>query len=450
MNKNYLLKTSFLFALLFSIAVSSFSQGKKLSMREKIKIKKKLTEGRNLVYANDYRNALFLFREVLSIDGANAMANFRAAECHLNLGRPKLGKKYSEKALGIDSNVTDEVYFVLAESHHRMASLVEAKKYYTLFQSKSSRSTNEDFETSLRITQCDYAQKMMGNPVDVEIENMGNEINTFNPEYSASISADGKILVFTSRRVDTKGGEVDQMSDQLYFEDVYISLWNDTTKEWTDSKPVDGAINTETHDAVLSISPDGKSLFVYRNEDGETKSGDIYVARKGKGNKFGSAKPVDEGRNVNSSYFESSASVTADGNTIYFVSDRKGSKGLADIYMSRREGKEWSKAINLGDSINTESDEKCVFIHPNGQLLFFTSEGHNSLGSYDIFVSKKINGKWSKAQNLGYPINTVQEEKTISVTADGNTAYVSAAYKDSKGGSDIYKIDLTKLNLLNK
>ena len=159
---------------------------------------------------------------------------------------------------------------------------------------------------------------------------------------------------------------------------------------------------------------------------------------------------MDEGRNVNSSYFESSASVTDDGNTIYFVSDRKGSKGMADIYMSRKEGKEWGKAINLGDSINTSSDEKCVFIHPNGKLLFFTSEGHDSMGSYDIFVSKKVNGKWSKAQNMGYPINTVKEEKTISVTRDGKTGYISASYKDSKGGSDIYKIDLTNLNLLAK
>lgn len=450
MIKNYMLKTSLLFLVTLTITTVSFSQGKKLSVSQKIKIKKKLNQGRNLVYANDYRNALFLMREVLSIDGENAIANFRTAQCHLNLGKPKLGLKYGDKAMRIDSNVNDELFYVLGESHHRLGNLDKAKQYYSIFQSKSSKATNEDYETANRISQCDYAKKMMENPIDVTITNMGNEINTFNPEYSASISGDGKILVFTSRRIDSEGGDVDEMSDQLYFEDIYISMWNDTNEEWSQSKPVNGNVNTETHDAVLSISPDGKSLFVYRNELGETKSGDIYVARKGKENKFGSARPVDKGRHVNSSYFESSASVTEDGNTIYFVSDRKGGKGLADIYMSRKEGKEWGKAINLGDSINTSSDEKCVFIHPNGKLLFFTSEGHNSMGSYDIFVSRKVNGKWTKAKNLGYPINSVKEEKTISITSDGNTAYVSATYKDSKGGSDIYKVDLTKLNLLNK
>jgi tetratricopeptide (TPR) repeat protein len=450
MIKNYILKTSLLFFIIFSFSAVSFSQEKKLSMGQKIKIKKKLNQGKIMIYGGDYRNALFLVREVLSIDNSNATANFRASQCHLNLGKPGLGKKYAEKALKLDSNVNDEVFFVLGESYHRLGNLSEAKKFYTIFQSKSSKSTNEDYETENRLMQCDFAKKMMENPVKVSVENMGNEINTFNPEYSASISGDGKVLVFTSRRVDSEGGDVDEMSDQLYFEDIYISIWNDTTEEWSDSKPIQGNVNTETHDAVLSISSDGKSLYVYRNELGETKSGDIYVARKGKENKFGSAKPVDEGRNVNSSYFESSASVTEDGNTIYFVSDRKGSKGMADIYMSRKEGEKWGKAINLGDSINTSSDEKCVFIHPNGKLLFFTSEGHNSMGSYDIFISKKVNGRWSKAQNLGYPINSVKEEKTISVTRDGKTAYVSASYKDSKGGSDIYKIDLTNLNLLAK
>ena len=450
MIKKYLLKTSLLLFVTFSCTAVSFSQEKKLSMGQKIKIKKKLNKGKIMIYGGDYRNALFLMREVLSIDNSNATANFRASQCHLNLGKPSLGKKYAEKALELDSNVNDEVYFVMGESHHRLGKLEEAKKYYSIFQSKSTNATNEDYETANRLKQCEIAKEMMENPVDVTIEKMGNEINTFNPEYSASISGNGKVLVFTSRRVDSEGGEVDEMSDQLYFEDIYISMWNDTTEEWSKSRPVEGSVNTETHDAVLSISPDGKSLYVYRNEIGETKSGDIYISRKGKENKFGSAKPLDKGRNVNSSYFESSASVTEDGNTIYFVSDRNGGKGLADIYMSRKEGKEWGKAINLGDSINTTSDEKCVFIHPDGKLLYFTSEGHNSMGSYDIFVSRKINGRWSKAENLGYPINTVKEEETISITKDGKTAYVSASYKDSKGGSDIYKVDLSNLNLLAK
>lgn len=442
--------TSLLAVLFLTLGSSAFAQGGELSIGQKVKIKKQLNEGRNLVYAQDYRGAYTIFKKILSIDSENAEANFRSGQCLAAMGKPKLGKKYSLKALSIDSVVNDEVYFVLGESYHRLGELENAKKYYNVFKSKTKSKTWEDYEVDRLIAQCDYAKLMMENPVDVTITNMGSSINTFNPEYSASISANGKVLVFTSRRADTKGGQVDEQSDNLYFEDIYISLWNDTTKEWSKSKPVEGSINTERHDAVLSISPDGRSIYVYKNVLGETKSGDIYSARAGKENKFGTPKPIDEGRNVNSSYFEGSASVTGDEQVIYFVSDRPGGNGQADIYTAKRQGKKWSKPVNVGDSINSDGDEKGVFIHPNGQIMFFVSNGHNSLGSYDIFVSRRVDGNWTKAENLGYPINTVGEERTFSITADGTTAYISAEYDNSKGGSDIYLIDLTKLEILKK
>ena len=444
-------KISFFLALstVFTILSpsSTYSQ-QKLGLFKRIKIKKLLNEGKIMVYENNYRGALSEFRKVLSLDSSNATANFRVGQCHLNLDKPRLGKKYSLRAIRLDSNVNKDAYFVLAESFHRLGKLDEAKKNYQYFKNNSSKRTNQDYETDRLIAQCDYAKKMMQNPIDVKIKNMGRNINTFNPEYSPSISANGKVLVFTSRRADSKGGQIDEMSDNMYFEDIYISVYNDTTEEWSRSEPVDGSVNTESHDAVLSISPDGSSIYVYRNELGETKSGDIYVARKTESNKFGKAKSVDEGRNVNSSYFESSGCVTKDGNTIYFVSDRPGGKGQADIYMARRNGKEWSKPINLGDSINTSGDELSVFIHPSGQYIFFASNGHSSLGSYDIFASKKVDGKWSKAINMGYPINTVGAEKTISVTEDLKTAYVSSTYKGSYGSTDIFRIDISKLEVL--
>lgn len=447
MIKKISLFLAFSLALLVVLPSHSYSQ-QKLGFFKRLKVKKILNEGKILVYETNYRAALSEFRKVLSLDSSNATANFRVGQCHLNLDKPRLGKRYALRAIRLDSGVNKDAYFVLAESYHRLGQLEDAKKNYQYFKENSSKRTNEDYETDRMIAQCDYAKKMMENPVDVKVENMGRNINTFNPEYSPSISADGNVLVFTSRRADSKGGLIDVMSDNMYFEDIYISYWNDTLEEWSRSEPVEGNLNTETHDAVLSISPDGSSIYVYRNELGETKSGDIYVARKTESNKFGKARTVDEGRNVNSSYFESSGCVTEDGNTIYFVSDRPGGNGQADIYMARRNGKEWSKPINLGDSINTSGDEVSVFIHPSGQYLFFASNGHNSIGSYDIFFSKKVDGKWSKAENLGYPINTVGAEKTISVTKDLKTAYVSSTYKGSYGSTDIFKIDISNLTLL--
>lgn len=435
-----------IFTILALVVITSivskplFSQ-QKTSLFQKIKIKKLLNEGKNLVYENDYRKALNVFRTVLSYDSSNATANFRVAECHLNLDKPRLGKKYALRAISLDPGTNTDVYYVLGESYHRLGELDLATEFYQKFQDKSSKNTNEDYETAIRINQCKFAKASIENPVNATAENMGRRINSFNPEYAGSISANGKTLVFTSRRADTKGGQVDEIADNMYYEDIYISLWNDSTQEWSQSNPIPGSINTPVHDAVLSISPDGNSIYVYKSENG----GDIFVSKKREDGTFGSASSIDNGRNVNSSYFESSASVTEDENFIYFVSDRPGGNGQADIYTARKIGNEWTKPINLGDSINSDGDENSVFIHPDGDILFFTSTGHDGMGSYDIFYSKKENGKWSKAKNLGFPVNTVGAEKTISVTRDLKTAYVSSTYKGSYGSTDIFKIDLSQI-----
>ncbi|MGB1040293.1 MAG: hypothetical protein ACPGVD_05430 [Flavobacteriales bacterium] len=414
-----------------------------------MKVKKILNEGKRMTYENDYRNALNEFRTVLSIDSANATANFRVAQCHFNLGKPRLGKRYALKALSLDTEVNKDVHYVLAGSYHQLGDLSNAKKHYKIFKSKAKKKTNEDYDTEKLIEQCIKAEKLIKNPVNAKIENLGRNINSFNPEYSVSISADGKTMVFTSRRADTKGGLVDTESDNLYFEDIYISHWIDSLNEWSKSEPVKGEVNTPGHDAVMSLSPNGESMYVFHST--RLKSGDIFVSTKKQdslGNEsFGEIVTADKGRNINSTYFESSASVSRDGNTMYFVSDRPGGKGQADIYRCERTSNGWSKPVNLGDSINSESDEISVFIHPSGQYLFFSSNNLNSIGSYDIFVSKKVGGVWSGAVNLGYPINTVRAEKTISVTRDLKSAYISANYKGSYGSTDIYHIDISNLDI---
>ena len=449
MNKSLLIRIIILI-LVISFFNSSFSQPTNLSFKQKTKIKIKLNKGNKRIFENNYREALNIFREVLSIDGDNPKANYKVGECQYYLGKYKNAMKYIQKGYKLDKEVNDEIHYLLGATFHRLAKVDSAKKHYLTFDKKASNKTKEMYNLENLIKQCDFAKKLMSNPLKVTVENMGRKINTLSPEYSASITEDGKTIVFTSRRADTKGGLTDLESDNLYYEDIYISHFNDTTMEWSNAKPIEGKANTEFHDAVLNISPDGSYILVYKNDPSETKSGDIYISKKNEETKkFGTPKPIDKGRNVNSSYFESSASTTSDGNTIFFVSDRTKGMGAADIYYATKIGaNRWSEPVNLGDSINTELDEKCVFIHPNGKILFFTSQGHENMGGYDIFVSYRTNGIWSKAKNLGFPINTVKEEKTFSITKDGKTAYISAEYEDSKGNSDIYKVDLSNLNIL--
>jgi hypothetical protein len=187
-------------------------------------------------------------------------------------------------------------------------------------------------------------------------------------------------------------------------------------------------------------------MYVYRNN--ASSAGDIFISSY--------SRSEDEWRSperlpkpINTSYFESSVSITADGNTIYFISERPEGLGQGDIYVATKTSSGWSKPKNLGGVINTELDEKFVFIHPNGKTLYFASDGHQGMGSYDIFRSEFVNGQWGIPVNLGYPINTVNEESTFSLTSDNQSMFIAAEYDDSLGERDIYRIDLSAYKALS-
>jgi hypothetical protein len=303
---------------------------------------------------------------------------------------------------------------------------------------------------------------MMANPVNVKMTSAGDGINTEeHHEYHPSITADGRIMVFTSRRPDTEGGKRWE-GDNDFYEDIYISYWSDSIGGWAPAVPIPGKINSVGHDASLSISPDGRQLFVFKNKN----AGDIFVS-KTRMNKNatdaiadGSAdaarlmslnrwsKAYSLGANVNSGYWDSNASISSDKRIIYFASERPRGKGNGDIWMARKlSTNKWDGAVNLKE-INTIEDEKGVFVAADRKTIFFSSKGHRNMGGYDIFRSvRQEDGTWSEPENLGYPINTPNDEVDFSLTADGNTAYYST--KGSENGKyDIIRIDLSNYNLL--
>lgn len=395
---------------------------------------------------NNMRGAMLIYREVLQSDPNNAAALYGTSECYYNLKKYKLALEYLNKALEKEPSISSESDFFRGQIYHRTAKLDEAVAAFDTFLEKEKPSTYEyELATQYRL-QCLYARDMMKKPVDVSIENMGNLINSRYDEYTPSISADGNTIVFTARRNDTKGGRMDEEGDYKYFEDIYYSNYDETTKEWSQSIAVEGELNTETYDAVLSIFPSGNGMYVYKNTVSST--GDIYFSEYRPGTKEWSAAQKMP-RPINTSYFEGSISMTADGTTVYFVSERPEGEGQGDIYVATKKGESWTSPKNLGAVVNTDLDEKFVFIHPNGKTLFFASNGHQTMGSYDIFKTEYVNGEWSVPINLGYPINTVNEESTFSLTKDNKTLMIAAEYEDSFGERDIYKIDVSKYELLS-
>ncbi len=449
MSKKYFLPLIIFFNI-FSIAVSGQDDVKKTG---KIEYKYKMQDARHQFLTNgNIRESLNIYRELLKDYTNDAMVNYRIGECHYQLDNFDLAVEYFQNAKRINDQVDKELYFSLAQAYHRNNQLDESLEAYNKYNTVASKKDRKYHQIPSRISQIDYAKKMIASPVKAKIENLGSNINSRGGDYAPSISADGKTMILTSRRSDTKGGEVDKAGDYKYFEDIYIAEWDSIENIWGKAKPIEGNLNTEGHDASLSISPDGTSIYIYRN-DGLAFIGDIFVSKKTlSSGAWGLPKALE--KPINTSYFESSASLSADGNKLYFVSEREGKKsgaqGKGDIYVSERISKTtWGEPKNLGSIINTPDDEISVFIHPDGKTLFFSSKGHLSIGGLDIFMSKlQDNGSWSKPENLGYPINTIDDDLHFILSTDGKTAYYSSVVSGGLGERDIYKIDLSEYPIL--
>lgn len=396
---------------------------------------------------NNVRGALTIYREILETEPNNSNALFGVSECHYNLKRYKLALEYLDKAVAVDPKVSSQSNLYYGQIHHRTGQLDEAIVYYKKYQATVRPGGYDHKMAQKYIDECAYAKEMMQKPADVTITNLGEEINSRYDDYTPSISADGKKLIFTARRIDTKGGQMDTQGDYRYFEDIYSANWNEKEQKWERAFAVEGGLNTETHDAVLSIFPDGSGMYVYKNT--VTTTGDIYYSLFNKSDDTWNTA-VKMPRPINTTYFESSISITADGQTVYFISERPEGNGQGDIYVANKVGSGWSNPKNLGTVINTEYDEKFVFIHPNGRTLYFATDGHLTMGSYDIFKTEMINGVWSKPINLGYPINTVNEESTFSLTSDNKILMIAAEYEDSFGERDIYAIDVSRYPLISQ
>jgi tetratricopeptide (TPR) repeat protein len=447
-----------LLILMCSIGFANAQVDTTKNLIDKAKIQYKLSEGKTKFYSNNFRGALNIFREILVVDENNALAHYGVAECQYALKNFKAALSHLEDAVKIDANVDKEVLYTHGKILHRQGKVEEAKEKFVAFRAtiEDNKKKLEDYDIDLIIAHCDYAIANKEDNPDVVITNLGSAVNSGYPEFAPCISLDGNTLVFTSRRNDTKGGGLDNNFDHLYYSDVYQCTWNDEDQEWNKAEPIPGKINTDYHDGALSFMPDG-NLLLYRNIYGVTRSGDIYFSKKSSSSgKWGNPKEMlakeKMHKKLNSTYFESSASMTADGEYLYFVSERPGGEGQADIYYMKKNGRDWTDPVNIGNLINTSSDEKCVFIHPDGNVLFFSSNGHkDGYGSYDLYYSvKDASGNWSEPVNMGAPINTVREEKTIAVSKDGKYAYVGAYYSiKSRGDADIFKIDISALGIFD-
>ncbi|MDB5279966.1 MAG: OmpA/MotB domain protein [Ferruginibacter sp.] len=257
-------------------------------------------------------------------------------------------------------------------------------------------------------------------------KNLGDSVNSDALEYYPSLTIDGKKLIFTRRL----------SGDEDFYESDF------TNGKWSKAKPLGGKVNTNLNEGAQNISQDGEwIIFTGCNYPEGQGSCDLYISFK---TKNGWSEAENIGPVVNTDFWESSPSLSPDKRDLYFSSNQSGTYGGKDIWVTHRSNAgKWSRPENLGPTINTKGDESCSFMYADNQTLFFNSNGHPGYGQTDLFFSKKItDSTWSEPENLGYPINTIDEEGSLVVAADGKTAYYASDGSDTRGGLDLYSFQL--------
>ncbi|HMH20434.1 MAG TPA: OmpA family protein [Puia sp.] len=389
------------------------------------------TKAMELAQAENFKDAIKALQDAVQIDNKYEEAYLSLAGMFGQLKNYPAAIENYEKARAIDSNYFVDYnlpYSIDLAGNGEFAKAFDAvNKFLTVPNlNETSRKAGVYRRECFRFA-LDYAQAMKGSDYKFEPQNMGDSVNGEFPEYYPTITIDGNKLIFT-RQVNN------------YNEDFYESTRVDG--HWSKAKSLPGNINTTRNEGAQNISQDGQWLiYTGCNFPDGLGSCDLYISFL---TPDGWSTPENLGESVNTEFWESAPSLSPDKRDLYFSSNRTGGYGGSDIYVSHRmPNGHWGEAENLGPVINTIGDEGTPFIHADNQSLYFTSSGHRGYGGNDLFVSRKgPKGAWSKPQNLGYPINTIENEGSLVVAADGKTAYYSSDRSDTRGALDIYTFEL--------
>jgi tetratricopeptide (TPR) repeat protein len=453
--KNFTIVCFLLFAF-HLVGYSSTPPDSTLTLFEKAEIKLLISDGRNYFGEDNYRSALVKFREALNVNKHSADANYWIAECHLGLHNYDVALKYALTARDLDPEVNDELNYVLGVSYHKLGQFDNALSAYKQAYQTLSKSRKRDLRLDTKIAECERGLIDSKKPADIKMKPLGPEINSRHDDYGAVLSSDGQSIYFSSRKAQNTGGGFSS-GDNKYFSDIFIANWDSKTNQWMEANNLDDRIkslNSEGFDDIAFLSSDGKTLYLSVNTEGilntktNTQSTDIFYSELDKNNFWSPPKPMD--RTVNSIGFEASPTFTKDGKTMYFISERMGGFGRADIWTSTFENGKWLKPTNLGGTINTPFQETTVFVSEDGNYLFFSSDGHDGYGGYDVYVSKKTGDSWSAPVNLGFPINGVSDETHFVYYPAHKKGYYSKLSTKENGGlgyRDIFEIDLSNFEV---
>ena len=439
-----LLQASFAVALTASVAAPAQAQ----STRKDLKTGNKFFEQEN------YRAAIPYYEKVLAKDPNNAKALFNAGISYMSFDKEK-ASDYIYKAQKLKPKVSKDVDYWLGRVDHLNYNFDEAIAHYAAYNATLKNNDQRKEELSQLIAHSKNAKVQFNSPKDIFVKNLGPTINTQYSEHSPVISSDDKLLIFTSRGDNVTGanGKVSDAknksiaADGEYYEDIFEATRIDD-ENWQKPRSLSGVLNGKGHDASVQLFDNDSKMLMYRNDN----NGDLFVTDKSGGD-WTAPKPLDG--NINSKAFESDAFITADGLTLYFSTGKFSEDGTLDLYTATRSaiGSDWGAARSLGSNINTKYDDDSPYLSKDGKTLYFSSRGHNTMGGYDIFKSDydEAGRKWGPAQNMGYPVNTPDDDSYYRLSPDGSYAYLSSYRIGGYGEKDIYTINYIKnANIIGK
>ena len=420
--------------VLFFFFISSFLFAQSISSNDQ---KKVFGQAEAYLKKENYKNALPLFMTLDTLFPDHAQINYKIGLCIFNLTENKLSsipyfekaaKSVSEKYKGESLDELNAPFitnFYLGKAYHynyEFYKAIEAFQIFKLYVDPSNTNLIKELDRCIEIS--NNALEIMLTPVNVKIVNLGDNINSVLDEYSPLICNEESSILFTSGKVNSEG-------ENQFSGDIYIS---EKTNTWQKAHSLSENINTPFHESTAGISFDCQTMFIYKSKG---KNGTLYKSEL-IGNTWSVPQIIDfnQKEDDNQTY----ATISNERDRLYFVSDMPGGYGGKDIWMCKLLPNQlWGLPINLGPDVNSEYDEEAPFIHPDGKYLFFSSKGHKSMGGFDIFfVEKNTDDLWSERMNLGYPLNTVDDDVYYVSSADGKRSYFSSKRSGGFGGQDLY------------
>jgi outer membrane protein OmpA-like peptidoglycan-associated protein len=397
--------------------------------------RKLIRTGNKFFDRENYRAALPYYEQVLANDPNNAEALYFAGISYMTFDKEKAAD-YINRAQTAKPNVDRDIEYWMGRISHINYRFDDAIKHYQAYMPNIRK--RDDWrreEVAMLIQQSRNAQKEYSNPKDVFVKNLGGVVNTEYSEHSPVISSDDNYLLFTSRGAggNQKGSKA---ADGEYYEDIYETRRIEG-EEWEQPRSIAGNLKSSGHDASIQLFDNDTKMLLYRS----VNNGDIMFSERQADGTWGEAKSI--GSNINTADFESDAFITPDNQTLYFSTSHYSEDGDLDIYVSQRQRNgEWGKPRSVGSAINTKFDDDSPYMAADGSL-YFSSRGHNSMGGYDIFVAKydSVAKRFARPENLGYPVNTPDDDTYYRLSPDGSYAYLSSYRIGGYGEKDIYTIN---------